>query len=185
MIQDLKEKKDKSDKDFDGIKKEFSKAWVNDPEVILRQSADQSVEEKDITNTVMRDVAFLKFNKDDWTFKTQDFIKALQKDPKYANLSPEDTAKQLIDQEADDDTIQDMAFIASEIMPTTESFVDLMSDKWYIDTDLIEMTYGAYLENIWDLNNADYTKVEELIDALKSYGVSKRDIKKFENKYYK
>jgi hypothetical protein len=26
MIQDLKEKKDKSDKDFDGIKKEFSKA---------------------------------------------------------------------------------------------------------------------------------------------------------------
>jgi len=78
------EDKQKADKEFNVIKKQFGKAGIEQPEVLLRKYADQPSAEKEIPTTeVFTKLAYNQYSDDKGTFKITDFVGDLMSTPDF------------------------------------------------------------------------------------------------------
>jgi len=175
-ITKLMEDKQKADKEFNVIKKQFGKAGIEQPEVLLRKYADQPSAEKEIPTTeVFTKLAYNQYSDDKGTFKITDFVGDLMSTPDFKWLSSQESSTKLLDMtEGDENAMKEAVYISQNIM--NSSMVPELMDRWYDVEEAWRIALQAHIDNIG--KTMVWETLQKIADEMMINWLSKKETKR-------
>lgn len=169
-VTELMEQKKKADQEYNTTKKQFNKAGIEQPEVLLRKYADQPAEKT--VNQVFEDLSFNVYQDGKWIMDTGKFIEDLRLTPEFKWLQPEETVNRLIEMTLDDpEALQEAMYLNLSL--GGESKIDMAVNQGYDIQDAIDMEMGSLINND---PNITLVKIQTLIDSMMQKGAEKKQL---------
>lgn len=175
-VTELMEQKQKAEKNLNAVEKQFKQKWVENPNIILRSTIDKDPlwSTKEV-ESVLYDVSFGKFNKADWSFNTQAFVKELHNIPELRWLSPQATVGKLFSMQLDETAIPDISYIASEIADP-KTVIDALSLKGYENSEALNVILQWAVDNGNEKSRTYWDRLDSFMLAFKERWLTRKQI---------